>query len=446
MSGYHHVLIVLSVTLSTIFNDNIYLIEALNNGFSVELIHRDSPKSPFYNSSETQIERMNNAIHRSINRVKHFYPKEEGAYYEVIQAPISNINGEFLMKYSIGTPSFDVMAVADTGSDLIWLQCQPCEKCYNHTDPIFDPSKSKSYKNTPCSSQACRLIKNNSCTKDNIESKCQYKVSYRDKSVSSGDVAFETLSLGTNVTNFHARFDRIIFGCGHNNRGIFLPKSTGIVGLGNGATSLISQLGALIDNKFSYCLAPEPNIPSLLNFGEKAVVSGSGTVSIPLASSRSPTYYYLTLKGMTVAGKRVDFETKVAPIDKFTGNIIIDSGSTLSLLPIDFYNRLESLVASQIKSERVTDPKLLRPPLKLCYKSSASTLKAPPITVHFAGADIVLNQPNTFFKFGDGLMCFNFNPSNDISIYGNIAQLDFLIGIDRQTKIVFFKPTKCKKL
>ncbi|CAL0302241.1 unnamed protein product [Lupinus luteus] len=303
------------------------------------------------------------------------------------------------MKYSIGTPSFNVMAVADTGSDVIWLQCQPCEKCYKHIDPVFDPSKSKTYKNAPCSSQACKLIKNNSCKNGPEESRCQYKVSYDDGSISIGDVAFETLTLGTNATNFHV--DNIIFGCGHNNNGIFQPKSTGIVGLGNGPSSLTSQLGAAIDNKFSYCLTPESNIPSLLNFGEKAVVFGPGTVSTPLASGRSPTYYYLTLKGMTVAGKRLDFETKVDPIGN-TGNIIIDSGTTLSFLSADFYNRLESLVAAQIKSERVTDPKILRPPIKLCYKSSTSTLKAPPITVHFDGADIVLNQLNTFFKFGDG--------------------------------------------
>ncbi|KAE9594006.1 putative nepenthesin [Lupinus albus] len=50
------------------------------------------------------------------------------------------------MKFSIGTPKFDVMAEADTGSDLIWMQCQPCKKCYKQTEPVFDPSKSKTYK------------------------------------------------------------------------------------------------------------------------------------------------------------------------------------------------------------------------------------------------------------------------------------------------------------
>ncbi|KAE9593637.1 hypothetical protein Lal_00036549 [Lupinus albus] len=446
MSPHHCLLVFLLITLSTIFNGDIYLIEALNGGFSVELIHRDSPKSPFYNSSQTQIERAANAIRRSLNRVKHFYPKEDGAY-KVLQAPITNINGEFLMKYSIGTPNFDGMAVADTGSDLIWLQCQPCENCYNQTYPIFDPSKSKTYKIASCSSKACKLIKDNSCKSGVGESKCQYKISYKDGSISTGDVAFETLTLGTNVTNSYAGFDEIIFGCGHNNHGNFVPSTTGIIGLGNGAYSLTSQLSIVIDDKFSYCLVPLyiGNTTSFLNFGENAVVSGFGTVSTPLASGSIETYYYLTLEGISVAGKRIDFETKVGLVGNFTGNIIIDSGTTLTYVPEDFYNKLEPLVAAQINSERVPVPKLLTPLIKLCYKSSPMELfKTPPITVHFKGADIVLNRLNTFYKFVEGLVCFTFTPSKDGSIYGNINQLNFLIGYDRQEKTVSFKSTSCR--
>ncbi|KAE9593639.1 putative nepenthesin [Lupinus albus] len=427
MPTYHYVLVVLGITLSSVFNGDMYLNEAFNGGFSVELIHRDSQKSPFYNSSETQIERMANAIHRSFKRVKHFYPKYD-ANYSVLQTPITYTNGEYLMKFSIGTPKFDIMAVVDTGSDLVWVQCQPCKKCYKQIDPIFDPSKSKTYKAALRCSHACKSIKENGCKKSSFNLKCQYKLIYGDGSLSSRDIAQETFTFGTNVKKSFVGIDNIIFGCGHNNEGVFGPTSAGIIGLGNGVTSLTSQLGAVIDDKFSYCLSPERNIPSLLNFGEKAVVFGSGTVSTHLASSRSPTYYYLTLKGMTVAGKRIDFETNVAPYDKFMGNIIIDSGTTLSNLQTNFYNRLESLVAAQIKLERVTDQKLLRPRLRLCYKFSGSAPTALPITVHFAGADIV------------------FYPSNDTAVYGSMAQVDFLIGIDREKKIVSFKPTKCTKL
>ena len=46
-------------------------------GFSADLIHRDSPKSPFYNPTETSAQRLRNAVHRSVNRVVHFNVKDE---------------------------------------------------------------------------------------------------------------------------------------------------------------------------------------------------------------------------------------------------------------------------------------------------------------------------------------------------------------------------------
>ncbi|KAF1891799.1 hypothetical protein Lal_00031608 [Lupinus albus] len=224
-----------------------------------------------------------------------------------------------------------------------------------------------------------------------------------------------TLTFGTGVKSSLVGFDKIIFGCGHdNNQGFLSPKSVGIIGLGNGATSLTSQLGYVIGNKFSYCLALESNIPSLLNFGEKVVVSGSEIVSTPIVSGHSSTPYYINLKGMTVA--------------------------------VNLYTKLESLVAAQINLERVTDKNLLPSTIKLCYKFSPSTFKAPPITVHFAGADIVLNKQNTFIKFGDSLTCFTFNIANNVYIYGSVAQLNFHVGIDKQKKVVSFKPTHCIKL
>nr|ABN05698.1 hypothetical protein MtrDRAFT_AC148340g33v2 [Medicago truncatula] len=46
-----------------------FISHALNNGFSVELIHRDSFKSLLYHPTETKFERIFNAVHRSIKRV-----------------------------------------------------------------------------------------------------------------------------------------------------------------------------------------------------------------------------------------------------------------------------------------------------------------------------------------------------------------------------------------
>ncbi|KAJ1412448.1 Xylanase inhibitor, N-terminal [Sesbania bispinosa] len=58
--------------------------------------------------------------------------------------------GEYLLKMSLGTPAIEVIGIADTGSDIIWTQCQLCVHCYNQTIPVFDPNHSSSFNVVPC--------------------------------------------------------------------------------------------------------------------------------------------------------------------------------------------------------------------------------------------------------------------------------------------------------
>jgi len=130
-----------------------------------------------------------------LDRVKHFYPKPK-AIQNTPQSVIIPSKGEYLVKYSIGTPPFEVMGIADTGSDLIWSQCKPCEQCYEQTSPLFDPSKSKTYKPVSCCSRVCQSLGQSVCSSD-ADPNCHYTISYGDGSHSQGNLAFDTLSLGS---------------------------------------------------------------------------------------------------------------------------------------------------------------------------------------------------------------------------------------------------------
>ncbi|KAK8698233.1 hypothetical protein V6N13_114359 [Hibiscus sabdariffa] len=178
------------------------------------------------------------------------------------EADIIVNQGEYLMNISLGTPGFDVVAIADTGSDLIWTQCNPCSHCFKQEAPFFDPTKSST------TASQCDSLQGSSCSSANT---CQYSVSYGDESFSNGDLAADTLTLAVPI---------MVIGCGHNNDGTFNEKTSGIIGLGGGKVSVISQLGASIAGKFSYCLLPisEMGISSKMNFGSNAVVSGPGVV------------------------------------------------------------------------------------------------------------------------------------------------------------------------
>lgn len=184
---------------------------------------------------------------------------------------------------------------------------------------------------------------------------------------------------------------------------------------------------------------------SKLRFGSDAMVSGSGAVSTPLIPKRPETFYFLTLEAMSVGNKRLELgDSSSFGDDPFPeGNIIIDSGTTLTLLPADFYSKFESAVAERIDLERVDDREKF---LSLCYKSASDDIGAPIITAHFAGADVKLNPVNTFIRVTEEVMCFAFIPSESLFIFGNLAQMNLLVGYDTVAKTVSFKPMDCTQL
>ncbi|CAI0432977.1 unnamed protein product [Linum tenue] len=261
-------------------------------------------------------------------------------------------NGEYLVNISLGTPPFPIVAIADTGSDIIWTQCKPCTDCYKQDAPLFDPKSSSSYRTVSCSSN--------------------------------------------------------VIGCGHDNAGTFSPKGSGIVGLGGGPASLVSQLGSSIGGKFSYCMVPyaAAKPTSTMNFGTNAVVSGNGVLSTPLISDPSqPTFYFLQLEAVSVGSKKIAFQGSSIG---GSGNIIIDSGTTLTLVPTDFFSQLSDAVETQVTGgTKTSDPEGF---FSLCY---------------------------------DKVVCLAFYANDQLSIYGNVAQQNFLIGYDLPKQTLSFKPTDC---
>ncbi|KAJ4954625.1 hypothetical protein NE237_011408 [Protea cynaroides] len=408
------------------------LINASNGvGFSIDLIHRDSLLSPFYNPSQ----RWENAFRRSIARIDHFTQGRK----DVSSTVVSN-NGEYLMKISIGTPPVDVLAIADTGSDLNWVQCKPCQDCYEQVAPLFDPESSSTYTNLACDASFCEDLGGQSTCSSDV---CKYSYAYGDQSFTNGNLASDTFTLGNSNSGRYVSLPKKVFGCGHNNQGTFDKHGSGLIGLGGGPLSLISQLGSTINGKFAYCLVPYTveNVTSTLSFGADAIVSGTGVVSTPLVSKSPNTFYYLTIEGVSVGTKRLRYKQSLEAADGNVeeGNIIIDSGTTLTLLPSDFYDELESTLKNAIDLTP-TEP---QGGLSLCYETDQDI--GLPVTVHFSGADVKLNPVNTFVRVSDSVVCLSFVPVGGLglAIFGNIAQMNFLVGYDHEGGTVSFKPTDC---
>ncbi|KAL9671502.1 hypothetical protein QQ045_009071 [Rhodiola kirilowii] len=411
------------------------------NGFTLPLIPRESPNSPLHNLNHSYYTQIQSAIARSKARAKHFSKLRFGAESKSSE-PESQIivsdTGEYLINISLGTPAFPVLAIADTGSDLIWTQCEPCDNCYKQKAPLFDSTKSSTYQPVSCYAPQCTTGVsgfNPSCHNSN---KCQYSVAYGDQSTSNGAIATETLTLGS------SSFPKTVFGCGFDNQGTFSAAGSGIVGLGNGPVSLIGQLDKTIGGKFSYCLVPlssRGTKSSQINFGDNAVVSGDGVVSTPLITKDPPTFYYLTLNSITVGDEEIPFTggSGSSKADADGGNIIIDSGTTLLILTQDFYDAVTAEIQKQVDAKPVDDPSS---ELGLCY--NAEGFKAPELVANFDGADVKLNDFNAWLAISDTTVCFAASPSDDdIAIYGNVAQMNFLVGYDKEGQTVSFKPADC---
>ncbi|XP_010266602.1 PREDICTED: aspartic proteinase CDR1-like [Nelumbo nucifera] len=201
-------------------------IEARDGSFTVELIHRDSPFSPFHNSAETQHIRLRKAVHRSMSRVEYFRSRSlssaASSSSKTFVSMVTPKSGEFLIKLSIGTPPFELFAIVDTGSDLTWIKCKPNNQDYDQSTSLFDPKASSSYGDLSCFSTPCKELVKTSCS-INGET-CQYSYSYRDRSSTMGTLASEKLNLNSVL------MENIVFGCAHPYSGDLSNIADGLIG------------------------------------------------------------------------------------------------------------------------------------------------------------------------------------------------------------------------
>ncbi|XP_020683676.1 aspartic proteinase CDR1-like [Dendrobium catenatum] len=425
------------------------------SGFSVELIHRDSPKSPLYDPDSTHSSRIRAAAERSRSRAIYFRNAIHKARLSSSALPMDDANNfysditpsnfEYLMSFYLGTPAKKVLAIADTGSDLIWVQCVPCKECYNQSAPLFDPQSSSTYKTIPCNTDSCSLLPQSSC---GSSSHCDYQYGYGDKSIVEGYLSTEIIGFDSNGGR-PIQIPTILFGCTHQSNGTFDKNEAGLVGLGGGKLSLIRQLGSTIGNKFSYCLPSldKTSTTSQLNFGSNAVVSGDNAITTPLISRSPDTFYFLSLEHISVDGKTIIVGNPMPENGFSQGNTIIDSGTTLTLINDNTLQSVESSVRSSISLPQVNDPIGV---FNLCFDVSktGTSIHFPEIIFQFSGgASVVLQPPNAFVETGQDILCLAMVSSgataDSINIFGNIAQQNFHIGYDLTNMQLTFAPTNC---
>ncbi|KAL8034650.1 hypothetical protein ABFS82_12G041500 [Erythranthe guttata] len=397
-------------------------------GFQVTLKHVD------HGGNFTKLELLQRAMTRGRKRIERLHSMALASSDATIEAPVHAEHGDFQMDLAIGTPPENYSAILDTGSDLIWTQCQPCKDCYPQSTPIFDPSDSFTFSNVSCASDVCKALPEPSC---NANSNCEYEYTYGGGAFTRGVMATETFTFG-NVS-----VPDIAFGCGNDNEGYF-DNAAGIVGMGRGELSLVSQLN---EPKFSYCLPSFGSTKtSTLLIGSQANYQINETTPM-IRNPKIPSFYYLSLEGITIGDKLLPIDPSNFALGKNgSGGMIIDSGTTFTYLEHTAFDIVKNELIKQIKLPVVD---LRETGLDLCFNitSVGPDFKVPKFVFHFEGADLELPRENYIIADSSGTVaCFTMASSHGMSLFGNVQQQNILVIYDLAKETISFVPTQCDKL
>ncbi|XP_008782298.2 protein ASPARTIC PROTEASE IN GUARD CELL 1-like [Phoenix dactylifera] len=370
--------------------------------------------------------------------------KELAASERAIKGPIvsgtSQGSGEYFSRVGIGNPAKPFYMVLDTGSDVTWVQCQPCTDCYQQSDPVFDPSASSSYSLLPCDSPRCRALDISACRNSSAAaaagggSSCLYQVSYGDGSYTVGDFATEMVTLGDS-----APVSNVAIGCGHDNEGLFVGAA-GLLALGGGPISFPSQISA---RTFSYCLVDRDSpASSTLEFGG----ASASAVAAPLLRNRKlDTFYYVELSGISVGGELLSIPPSAFAMDESgSGGVIVDSGTAVTRLQAEAYEALRDAFRRGTSGLPAAAGVSL---FDSCYDlSSRTSVEVPTVAFHFPeGRDLRLPAKNYLIPVdGTGTYCLAFAPTKaPLSIIGNVQQQGTRVSFDLDNSVVGFTPKNC---
>jgi hypothetical protein len=377
---------------------------------TVPLVHRHGPCTPSPSTVKTSFAQ---ALHRGRARADYILSRsrntqEDGKVSVPAYLGDSVDSLEYVVKLGLGTPAVEQVVLMDTGSDLSWVQCKPCNSsfCYPQKDPLFDPTKSSTYAPIPCGSALCERLQTdrfaNGCTNNGTQ--CGYRVEYGGGSKTAGVYSNDALTLapGVVIKDFH-------FGCGYHQGGPN-DKYDGLLGLGGAPESLPVQTSKLYGGAFSYCLPPTSSGAGFLALG--APSNTSDFLFTPMTRfMHESTFYLVRLTGISVGGKQLSIPRKV-----FEGGMIVDCGNTLTHLPETAYEKLKSAFRASMAAYPLLPDKY-----DTCYNFTGySNVTVPRVALTFSGGVTVdLDVPNGVL-LDDCLAFTESGPDDYVGIIGNV--------------------------
>ncbi|GKV43902.1 hypothetical protein SLEP1_g51143 [Rubroshorea leprosula] len=398
-------------------------------------------------------------LHRSRH---HHHRKQKGIIKSPLVSGAAYGSGQYFVELRLGSPPQSLLLVADTGSDLLWVTCSACRHNCSFLHPsgsTFLARHSSSFSPQHCFDSTCDLVPHpdpNPCNRTRLHSPCRYEYEYSDGSQTSGFFSKETTTLKTS-SGREAKLENLSFGCGFRISGPSLSGASfngshGVMGLGQGSISFASQLGRRYGNKFSYCLmdytlSPPPTSYLMIG-GNQLAVSKTPKISFTplLINPRSPTFYYIGIKSVSVNNVKLQIDPSVWSLDEMgNGGTVIDSGTTLTFLPEPAYRQILWEMKRRVKLPSPTEP---TPDFDLCLNVSGNAMpQLPRLSFKLSGDSVFAPPPrNYFIETEEGVTCLAIQPistGTGFSVIGNLMQEGFLFEFNRDKSRLGFSRHGC---
>ncbi|KAG2608565.1 hypothetical protein PVAP13_4NG329000 [Panicum virgatum] len=295
-------------------------------------------------------------------------------------------DGLYLADLQVGTPTAQTISgVLDISTQLVWMRCNAtCTAC-RPPSSSFLATKSETFKFLPCDDKTCQDLVTQTC--DNNPNPCGYSASYSDTMSTAGYLAWDTFTFGTTAV------PNVLFGCSDSTTGADYSGTSGVIGLGRGPLSLVSQLGL---SNFSYFLAPDDGASdSQVQLGDVAAPrTGRGVLS---AAPHERCIH--------VDGEELDDDIPAGTFDlrdDGSGGVFLSTTIPVTYLLSDAYRVVRKAFASRISAQ----------PLRKTA-TAASTRCA------------TRRSPWPASRFDDGgrdLECLTVLPSKGASVLGSLLQ------------------------
>ncbi|XP_074284706.1 aspartyl protease AED3-like [Silene latifolia] len=248
----------------------------------------------------------------------------------------------YLVRVNIGTPPQTFLMALDTSSDAAWLPCTGCLGC--PASSAFAPDKSSSFIALACAAPQCQQVINPTC----FQNVCTFNQTYGGSTIAA-NLSQDTVALAQDSVPGY------VFGCISKATGTSVPLQ-GLLGLGRGPLSLLSQAQDLYKSTFSYCLPSfkSSNFSGQLRLGPVAQPKRIHFTPL-LKNPRRSSLYYVNLIGIKVGRKTVDIPPAALAFDSTTGaGTVIDSGTVYTRLALPVYTAVRDEFRRRMGNATIT--------------------------------------------------------------------------------------------